>query len=55
MHTLVIWATAVSLTPLAIGVAWEALILLRRATSPAAAAEKAPPPLAGPIPRGDLT
>ena len=37
MHTLVIWATAVSLTPLAVGVAWEALILFREAMSPPAA------------------
>ena len=58
MHTLVIWATAVSLTPLVIGVAWEALILLRRAMARAASTVKAPPPLsplAGPMPHGDLT
>jgi len=36
MHTLVIWAAAVSLTPLLIGIAGESLVLIRNAMSPPA-------------------
>lgn len=42
MQTLVIWAAAVSLTPLVIGIAWEYLILSHRGFSrPGAASPKA--------------
>lgn len=46
MHTLVIWAAAVSLTPLVIGIVWESLVLFREAMSP---------PASGPGARDDLS